>query len=138
MKNSINKRVFHPLLKRKDAFGGSRLGTLFSILICVCVTYAGFRIVPFYLDYFEIQGQMQAQAEKASKHKDRKIRDFIWTELKLTGIPIQSKDEILIHRFNGKIVIQMKYEEIFYVDLGDDRIYDIWTFKFNPKGEAYL
>ncbi len=118
--------------------GMSRLGLLIFILIMMAGIYSGFQIVPFYVDYWELQGLIAAQANKASEFSDDEIRRNLVEKIQKLEIPFDSPDEIKINRFNGKISINFEYDEVFYIDLGEDRTYDIYVFHFDPSIELAL
>lgn len=119
---------------RRDG-GQTRLGLLLFLLLLVAGVWAGFKIIPFYYYYNEIQGLMDAQAAKASLFSDEKIRKELLKRIRKLEIPINDPEDLKINRFDGKIVIDLKYEEVLYIDLGEDRVYDLWIFKFNPHVE---
>lgn len=121
--------------------GVSRLGLLFFVLVIVSVVYSGSQIIPFYYDYYEIKGLMEGQADKASVHTDHQIRVAIRKKIVKLGIPIDIEDlddHLEIARLSGKIVIDLKYQEVFYVTLWDDTDKEIYVFDFNPHVERNL
>ncbi len=118
--------------------GISQLGLLFFSLIAAAFLFAAYQIMPFYYGYFELQGQLQALAKKGSVLNDKEIRIRIWQVINEQQIPIESDEEIKINRTGGKIIIDIEYSEVFYVDLGDERVYDLWVFDFNPHAEEKL
>lgn len=117
-----------------DERGGSRLGWLLTILIFLCGFYACWQIFPFYYYYYELVGLMEEQANKAQVFTDDEIRRNIEKKIKELDIPVDDMDDLKINRFNGKIVIDLQYSEVLYVDLGD-KTYDLYTFQFNPHVE---
>jgi len=123
---------------RKCENGLNRLGVLFFLLFVLVVGFTSWQIIPFYYYYYELIGTMESQADKASVFTDREIREVLNIKIRKLEIPIEDKDDLKIHRFNNKIIIELEYEEVFYVDLGEDRVYDIHVFKFNPRVERPL
>ncbi len=118
--------------------GLSRLGFLIIILILASCVYVGYHVFPFYYYYWELEGLMQAQADKASEFTDAEIRENLMAIVKEHEIPLDEPDEDLkINRFDGKIVIDMKYQEVLYIDLGE-KTYDLHVFNFNPHVEQSL
>ncbi len=116
--------------------GMSRLGILLAILIVSCGVFVGSQVFPFYYYYWEVQGLMEAQANKASVFTDREIRQTLTEALRKLKIPIENEDDLKINRVGGKIYIDLTYEEILYVDFGEGRDYDLHVFEFNPHVEA--
>lgn len=121
----------------KEHKGASRLGYLILILIVVSAVFAGNQIFPFYYYYYELLGFMEAQADKATVFTDAEIRTTLSKKIKELEIPIDDPEELKINRFNGKIVIDLKYEEVFYLEFGD-KVYDLYVFKFNPHVERSI
>ncbi len=115
--------------------GITSLGTLIFILIIAILVFLGSQIIPFYYSYYEIQGLMQAQADKASELSDKEILQNIRQAIKRLNIPADPEEDLRLNRFNGKVVIDLSYQEVLYVDFGNDFDYDLWTFHFNPRGE---
>lgn len=116
--------------------GGSRLGLLLFLLVLTAGVWAGSKVIPFYYYYNEVLGLMDAQASKASVFTDVKIRKELEKKIRKLEIPVDDLSEDLkINRVDGKIIIDLKYEEVLYLDLGEDRVYDIYVFKFNPHVE---
>ena len=115
-----------------------RLSLLFVILILLVVIFTGSQIIPFYYYYYDMLGQMEAQAKKATVNSDSEIRQYLLERIKKNEIPIESEDDLKINRFDGKIVIELSYEEVFYINLGEDRIYDLHVFEFDPRVEAQI
>lgn len=134
------------LLKQKNktnssSTGFSKLGLLFFILIVVSVVYSGSQIIPFFYDYYEIKGLMEGQADKASVHTDHQIKVAIRKKIQKLGIPIDIQDlddHLEVARLSGKIVLDLKYQEVFYVTLWDGTDKDLYVFDFNPHVERNL
>lgn len=116
--------------------GMSRLGVLLFILLLVAGVFVGFQVLPFYYGYYEIEGLMQEQAKKASVFTDDEIRRNLLERIDKLELPIDSPEDLKINRFNDKITIDLEYQEVLYVDFGEDWDYDLWVFDFNPRAEA--
>ncbi len=78
---------------------------------------------------------MEAQATKASVFTDAQISKELFRHIKKLEIPIDDPDQLKINRFEGKILIQLQYQEVLSIDLGEDRIYDLWVFPFDARVE---
>ncbi len=117
--------------------GMGRAAIVFILAIAGAVVYSGFKIFPFFYYAEEIEGVMASQAAKATVFSDEQIRRVVWERVKELEIPVDDRDQIQINRFDGKIVIELRYEEVFFIELGD-RVYDIYTFEFNPRAEREL
>ncbi len=118
--------------------GINRLGVLlFTLLIAACV-FVGYQVFPFYYYFYEIQGLMDAQALKASEFTDEEIRRNLMEKIKKLEIPLEDPEDLKINRYDGKISIEFEYDEVLYIELGEDKTYDIHTFEFHPRAERPL
>jgi hypothetical protein len=115
--------------------GVSRLGILLLVLIISCGVFVGSQVFPFYYYYWEVQGLMEAQANKASVFTDREIRQTLTEALRKLEINMED-DDLKINRVGGRIYIELAYEEVLYVDFGEGRDYDLHVFEFNPNANA--
>lgn len=118
--------------------GMSKLGYLLLVLLIALTVLVGSQVFPFYYYFYELQGLMESQAAKASVFTDQEIRQELMRKIKKLEIPISDPDDLKINRFSGKITIDLSYSETLYIDLGEDRVYDLWEFKFNPHAEHAL
>ena len=118
--------------------GMSRLGVLLFILLLVAGLYTSFQLIPIFYAFQEIEGFMEAQAKVATMHSDAKIRRFLLKKIKELDLTIDDEENLIIARFNGKIVIEMEYDEVFYVEWGDDFYYELWVFHLHPRVERPL
>lgn len=120
-----------------DDRGLSRLGILILLLLVAAVVYAGSQVFPYFYNFYELQGLMEAQAEKASEFTDDEIRKSLVARMKKLDIPYEA-DLLKINRFDGKIVIEYEYSEVLYFDLDEDHAYDLHTFDFHPRAERQI
>ena len=125
----MNKKTFSFSAGTK---GISNLGTLLTVLILSVCIYFGSQVVPFYLHYVEMEGHMDAMAEKATVKKDKQIREFLEDQMRKMDIPAEPKD-LRIQRGGGYMLIELYWEEVLVLDLGEDRYWELWTFEFHPK-----
>jgi hypothetical protein len=128
-------RAISPLLNRQS--GISQVGMLLTVLILGVLTYVGMQVVPFYIYYFEIEGHFEAQANLAAAKTDKEIRTYLEEQIRKMNLPVESQD-LIIKRSGKNILIEMLYEEILVLDLGEDKVYDLWTFEFHPKIEKQI
>lgn len=122
----------------KSNAGIGQLALLILVLLFTCVFYAAYHIVPFFYYYYEIKGEMDSQARKAQLNNDEKLRKYLLKKIHNLQLPIESEDDLHINRSAGKLIIELKYEEVFYVDFGGEYVYDLYVFKFNPRVERRL
>jgi hypothetical protein len=130
--HSINQELL------QNQRGLNRLGVLLFVLIIAALVFVGSQVFPFFYYASELEGMMDAQARKATVFSDQEIREFLRHEIKRLEIPIEKETDLKINRTNNKIIIELEYEEVLYIDLGEDRSYDLYVFKFNPHVEHPL
>lgn len=119
----------------------SRLGVLIVVLVIATSVFVGYQVFPFYYYFYEVQGLLEAQAQKASVFSDGEIRKTILEKVRKLEIPLEDPDSLKINRFDGKIVIEFEYDEVLFIDLStpdQDRVYDLYTFHFVPRAEATI
>jgi hypothetical protein len=117
--------------------GQTKLGMLTTVLFFAVAAYAGSQVFPFYYYAEEFKGLMESQASKAQVFTDDQIRRELSKKIKELDLPLDA-EEIKINRFNDKIIIEAQYEEVLFIDLGEDRVYDLYTFKFHPRVERNI
>jgi hypothetical protein len=119
--------------------GVTRTGVLITILLVLVGWLLGTQIATFYYSYYDILGLMEAQAKKASVFNDAQIRRTLVKRIKKLELPVENPESaVKIERFHGKIILELKYEELLFVDFGEDRVYDLWVFKFHPRVEQRI
>lgn len=108
--------------------GASTLTTIIFGAIFIAIVYSGYKIIPFFYCYFELENQMYAVARIASTATDTEIRKKLIYHIKKLEIPVDP-EKLNINRDGETITISLPYEEIFYISMGE-KDYDIHTFKF--------
>jgi hypothetical protein len=117
--------------------GISKFGLLLTVGLFGALFYFGSQVANFYYSYFELEGLMQQQAEKAAVFSDQEILNTIFKRVKELQIPIDERDSLKINRLAGKIVIETEYTEVLILEWRD-KVYDLWEFDFNPRVEAVI
>ena len=117
--------------------GANNIGILLFILFILSGVYVCSQVFPFYYSYYELKGLMESQAEKANEFKDGDIKRVLTRAIKKLDIPADP-EELKINRFSGKIIIELKYSEVLFVDFGGGYDYDLWEFNFQPRAEKPL
>lgn len=123
--------------KTRSQKGASNLGILLSLLFTFAGIFVAYQVLPFYYSFYELQGLMESQAEKASEFKDGEIIRVLTRTIKKLNIPADPEN-IRINRLSGRVIIELNYSEILFVDFGGGYDYDLWEFEFNPKAEKPL
>lgn len=114
--------------------GMSRPGWVVFWLIVLTGGWIAWNVLPFYYYYWELEGLMAAQAQKGQEFTDSQIRDTLLKEIDKLEIPIADKSDLEISRFDGKIVIDLKYTEELYVSW-KNKDYVLYEFNFAPHVE---
>lgn len=122
-------------IREKASSGYTQLGLLMCLVFGGVIFYFCWQVIPFYYYYYDLQGLMQAQANKAQVLTDAQIRENLLEHIEKVGVPISREDDLIINRSHNRIAISLEYSEVLYVDLGDDRVYDLHVFYFNPHAE---
>jgi len=115
--------------------GQGKLSFLLFLLFCVACAYFGSQALPIWYDKEEILGLMESQAAKAQVITDEEIRDNILKRIKELNIPIKSQDDLLVFRTEGKITIELYYNEVIYLDIGSFFSKDLYIWKMCLKAE---
>lgn len=118
--------------------GLNRIGVLLLVLILATGVFVGSQVFPFFYYASEIEGMMDAQARKASVFTDQEIREFLMEQIRKLELPIESESDLKINRLNNKIVIELEYEEVLFIEFDDEHSYDLYVFHFNPRAEQPL
>lgn len=124
-------------MDRDNVRGLSRLGILILLLLVVSTVFVGYQVFPFYYYYYELEGLMQSQADKASVFTDEEIRKNIMEKVEKLEIPIDDPEDLKINRFDGKIAIELEYQEVLELDYGE-KTYDLHVFNFHPHVEQSI
>ena len=117
------------LIKVNTQSGISRPGLLFILAIIGGAVYVGSKVFPFYYNYYELVGLMDAQARVASENSDVKIREVLMIKIKELNIPINADYDLQINRSGNVMSIYLAYTEELWVPLGK-KDYKLWEFPF--------
>lgn len=116
-------------LQCRNQSGISKLALLIFVPLIGATLYSGYRIIPFYYDYYELINQMESLARVASVNTDQELRQKLKAHLKRTNLPI-TIDDITLERFGDSIRMSTNYEEVFDITW-QDKEYTIHTFEFD-------
>lgn len=116
--------------------GLGAVGALLLLAIVGAIVFVGYKALPFFYCEQEIVGMMESQAQKATIFSDVEMQRNIMQRVKELEIPADA-DDLHINRFNGKIIIEMKYQEVLYIEIGK-KTYDLYIFDFHPRVERPL
>lgn len=111
--------------------GVSLFGFVVFAALITAIVYSIFKLAPIGYNYLELEGQMEAQAKKASVFSDNEIQIYLLDQIKRLGIETVDKDRLQINRLDGVMTISYQYDETFAIDVGDF-YYEIHTFHLSP------
>ncbi|HYL84575.1 MAG TPA: hypothetical protein VE263_10090, partial [Candidatus Angelobacter sp.] len=74
--------------------GEGRLKTILVVAVIVLAIYCGFKIVPAYVNDYQLSDKMQEQARFAvvNRYTEEQIRENIFKEVTDLGIPAKKED----------------------------------------------
>lgn len=111
--------------------GEGHFKLLVVIVILGLIGYAGFRIVPPYVNNYQLQDTCQSESALFAAHQktDQKVKETVWAEVQSLGIPI-TQDAIKVQVIGRTARISVDYTltvNLFGYDL---------NLEFHPKGES--
>jgi len=81
---------------RSGERGSINFKTLLGFLLLAALVFAGFKIIPVYIENYQFQDSMQTEARFALSGYPRKseddIREDLWKEMQKEGIPARKED----------------------------------------------
>ena len=88
---------------RNPEHGGSGTKLVLLLLLLCAMVFAGFKILPIYVDNYQVQDAIQSEARFAIGNRPgpKEIRDDLWKKIKEIGIPVQQED-IMIDANQGR------------------------------------
>ncbi|HWG57645.1 MAG TPA: DUF4845 domain-containing protein [Candidatus Acidoferrales bacterium] len=112
--------------------GGSRASLILTLLVLAAMIFAAVKIVPLYVDNYQLQDAMQSEARFAiANHKaDQDIRDDMWQKMQELDIPAK-EDDLRVAVTNGNVTISLDYNVP--VNLA---LYQL-TLDFHPRGDNH-
>ena len=95
------------------------------------IGYAGFKIVPPYVNNYQLQDACETESRFFAAHQktDQKVRDTIWAEVQSVNAPI-TQDQIHVEVRGKTARVSIEYSvtvDIFGFD---------YTMNFHPTGES--
>ncbi len=104
-------------MSRDPQRGASKLKTTISLLILAALVYVGFKIVPAYVNNFELEDAMKTEARFAAVNRKtpEDVRNAIYKKIQELGIPARPEDIRVVPTSGYGIRITVKYTVV--VDL---------------------
>ncbi|MBZ5701594.1 MAG: DUF4845 domain-containing protein [Acidobacteriia bacterium] len=96
--------------KSSSQRGGGRLKAVIWTVLLVTGAYTGFKVIPIYINEYQLQDKMQEVARFATVgHKtDDELREAVWQEIQDLGIPAR-KENIKIENTGRYAKISVDY-----------------------------
>lgn len=102
--------------------------------LAVLVLFLGYKIVPFYYYYFDIQSNCAQVLRNAAVESDEELRRDLVEVVRRNGIEKEARD-IGIQRIGGRIKIWLNYQEDLEVSLMG-KSFTLYRFYFTPTAEG--
>ena len=122
------------LIKITNESGISRPGMIFLLVVIGIPIYFGYRILPFFYNYYELLGLMEAEARVAGEYTDVRIVEVLIQKIRDLNIPIQTENDLRVQRYGRSINMYLAYKEELWVKLGK-KDYKLWEFPFVAEVE---
>ena len=111
--------------------GGAGLKLLVVLIILILLGYAGYQIVPAYVNNYQLQDSCLSESRLFAAHQktEDKVRETIWATVQSLNIPIK-QDDIKVEVFGKTARVSIQYAitvNLFGFD---------YTMNFNPAGES--
>jgi hypothetical protein len=96
--------------KRGSERGGSKLNTLFVLIILALMIFSAVKIAPPYFANYQMQDSMETEARFAIANRKplEEIRDDVWKKAQELGIPVK-RDDIRVTTNQSTIEISIIY-----------------------------
>lgn len=90
--------------------GGSKLNLLITLLIVGALIFSAVKIVPAYVNNYELQDAMETEARfaGANRQAEADIRLDVWKKVQELGIPVK-QDDIRVSLVSGAVQISLSY-----------------------------
>ncbi len=128
---SSARRDPEPDLRRPGPRGGSRLTAIIWLLILGAGVYVGYKVIPIYLNNYQLEDRMLAEARFAAVNRkpEETVREVIYREIQDRDIPARRED---IHVQSTQRGVHIGVDYTVTVDL---RVYQLHL-HFTPTADA--
>jgi len=111
--------------------GEGHLKLLFVLVVLGAIGYTGFKIVPPYVDNYQLQDTCESESRLFAAHQktEDKTKDAVWAQVQSLGIPVQ-QDAVKVEVIGRTARVSVDYNivvNLFGFDVNLD---------FHPKGES--
>ncbi len=111
--------------------GAARLKAVIWLLILGAAVYVAFKVVPVYVDNYQLQDKLQTEARFATVNRrtDEELRNAIYREIQDRDIPARPEDIQVLE--NSGRVVRLSVDYTVTVDLKVTQLH----LHFNPTAE---
>ena len=116
---------------RRRERGGAKLKAIFWTLVLCAAAYAGYKVVPAYIDNYTLQDKLTTEARFSvvNHRSDEDLREVIYKEIQIREIPARREDIKILENTSRGVRISVDYTVP--VDL---KVYQL-TLHFNPSAD---
>lgn len=124
------------MLRRKQSGerGGAKFSLLLTLLILGSLGYSAVKIVPTYVDNYQLQDSIETESRFALTGYPKKtpddVRNDVLKKAQELGLPVKAED-IRVIMNNGSVEIGVDYSVTFDLD-----VYQ-WTHDFHPHADNH-
>jgi hypothetical protein len=97
-------------MSRRSERGEGKLKTIIGLVILAAIVYLGFKIIPPYIDNFELEDAMKTEARfgYVNRKSPEEVRDTIYKKIQELGIPA-GRDDIRVELIGNGMRITVTY-----------------------------
>jgi len=114
----------------------SKLSTLFLIIVAASVLHVGWRLIPIFYSYYELQNQFEQLVRLGEVEQDDDIKKKLNYQLKKSEVPAQLKD-VRYYRSNTTMRLTLEYDQPLVLFIPWEwKEKTVHTFHFKVEAEA--
>ena len=90
--------------------GGAKINLLLTVLIVGALIFSAVKVVPAYVNNYELQDSMETEARFAGANRkaEADIRQDVWKKVQELGIPAK-QDDLRVSLVEGAVQISLSY-----------------------------
>lgn len=119
---------------RRGERGAGCLTVLVFGAIVGAVVFVGYRVIPIFYNYYDLQNQFAGAIRSADIESDGEIRRRLQRQIEEMGISA-NPDRLVIDRRGGMMRIHLRYTEVLYLPWWDGER-EVYHFHFTAAAEG--
>lgn len=123
-----------PIQIRSAERGAGCLTALVFGAIVGAVVFVGYRVLPIFYNYYDLQNQFAGAIRSAAVESDSAIRRRLRRQIEEMGIPADP-NRLVIDRGDGMMRIHLRYTEVLYLPWWDGER-EVYHFHFTVVAEG--